>query len=150
MVSGEGLTRGAPQVFATLLHEVAHDLARAREIRDTSREGRYHNRRFKRLAEELGLRVECHERRGWAVTELDPECQLAYDDTVATLERAMVAYRDREQPRSQQARRQGLVAAMCGCGRRIRIASSVLDRGAILCGVCEEPFVLSASGVREL
>jgi hypothetical protein len=77
MVSGEGLTRGAPQVFATLLHEAAHALAREREIRDTSREGRYHNRRFKRIAEELGLRVECHERRGWAITELDPACQLA-------------------------------------------------------------------------
>jgi hypothetical protein len=106
MVSGEGLTRGAPQVFGTLLHEAAHALAREREIRDTSLEGRYHNRTFKRLAEELGLRVGCHERRGWAITELDPECQLAHDDTIATLELAMVAYRDREEPRSQQARRQ--------------------------------------------
>jgi 16S rRNA U516 pseudouridylate synthase RsuA-like enzyme len=77
MVSGEGLTRGAPQVFATLLREAAHALSREREIRDTSREGRYHNRRFRRMAEELGLRVERHERRGWAITELDAKTPLA-------------------------------------------------------------------------
>jgi hypothetical protein len=62
----------------------------------------------------------------------------------------MVAYRDREQPCSQETRRQGLVCAMCRCGWRIRIASSILDRGAIVCGVCEQQFVLSPASGREL
>jgi hypothetical protein len=39
---------------------------------------------------------------------------------------------------------------MCRCGRRIRIALSVLDRGAIVCGVCEERFVLSPPDERAL
>ena len=55
MISGEGLRRGAPGVLGTLLHEAAHALADARGIKDTSRQGRYHNTHFKNLAGELGL-----------------------------------------------------------------------------------------------
>ena len=46
MISGEGLKRGAPAVLGTLLHEAAHALAAARGIQDTSRQGRYHNKRL--------------------------------------------------------------------------------------------------------
>src|SRR5690242_5020728 len=55
MISGEGLRRTASDVLGTLLHEAAHALAHARGIKDTSRQGRYHNKHFKTLAEELGL-----------------------------------------------------------------------------------------------
>jgi hypothetical protein len=143
MVGGEGLARGGQDVFGTMLHEAAHALARERAIKDTSREGRYHNRRFRALAEELGLRVERDERIGWAVTELGDEAAGEYAPTIAALERAIVAYRDHEQPRAES-RAAGAVTASCGCGRRIRIAPSVLRRGAILCGLCNEPFEAGA------
>jgi hypothetical protein len=42
-IGGEGLSRGAPDVLATLLHEAAHGAAHRRGIKDTSRQGRYHN-----------------------------------------------------------------------------------------------------------
>ena len=58
MISGEGLRRSARDVLATLLHEAAHALAHARGIKDTSRQGRYHNKHFKNCAEEVGLTVE--------------------------------------------------------------------------------------------
>ena len=45
LVGGEGLHRGPLEVLGTLLHEAAHGLAQAREVQDTSRQGRYHNRR---------------------------------------------------------------------------------------------------------
>ena len=57
LVSGEGLQRGPVDVLGTLLHEAAHGLAHARKISDTSRQGRYHNRRYATLAQELGLEV---------------------------------------------------------------------------------------------
>jgi hypothetical protein len=41
-VGGEGLIRGAASVLETLLHEAAHALAYVRDIKDTSRQGRYH------------------------------------------------------------------------------------------------------------
>ena len=51
MISGEGLRRTPEDVLGTLLHEAAHALAHARGIKDTSRQGRYHNKHFKTLAE---------------------------------------------------------------------------------------------------
>jgi hypothetical protein len=140
MVGGEGLVRGGRDVLGTLLHEAAHALAAERKINDTSREGRYHNRRFKALAEELGLTVERHELLGWAITEVSASTAGAYAPTIAALERAIVAYRDREQPRGERERPAGAVMAICDCGRRIRIARSVLARGPIVCGVCSQPF----------
>jgi Single-strand binding protein family len=55
LVGGEGLQRGPVDVLGTLLPEAAHGLAQARDVRDTSRQGRYHNRRYATLAGELGL-----------------------------------------------------------------------------------------------
>lgn len=46
---------GAELSFERLLHEAVHGIAAARGVRDTSRAGRYHNRRFLAIAEEMGL-----------------------------------------------------------------------------------------------
>ena len=52
------LEHPAELVFAALLHEAAHGLAHARGLQDTSRQGRYHNRKYEACAEELGFAVE--------------------------------------------------------------------------------------------
>ena len=70
MISGEGLRRTPRDVLGTLLHEAAHALADARGIKDTSRQGRYHNTKFKMLAEELGLTVDHDPTIGWSVTTI--------------------------------------------------------------------------------
>jgi len=57
-VGGEGLRRGAREVLATLLHEAAHGVATTRGVKDTSRQGRYHNRRFA----ELGAAITAYRR----------------------------------------------------------------------------------------
>jgi curved DNA-binding protein CbpA len=49
MISGEGLARDAANVLGTLLHEAAHALAAVRGIKDTSRQGRYHNQEIQDL-----------------------------------------------------------------------------------------------------
>ena len=68
MISGEGLGRTPPDVLGTLLHEAAHALAAARGIKDTSRQGRYHNTKYKMLAEELGITVTFDPAIGWSIT----------------------------------------------------------------------------------
>ena len=68
-VGGEGLRRGAEPVLATLLHEAAHGVAHVRGIKDTSRQGRYHNTRFKLLGEELGLTITQAPTIGWSSTD---------------------------------------------------------------------------------
>jgi hypothetical protein len=137
-VGGEGLARGAPEVLATLLHEAAHALAAERQIKDTSRQGRYHNRRFKALAEELGLHVEHHPTLGWSPTTLPDSTAERYAGSIAALAQAITAFRAGEPAGSR--RRPSSMACMCGCGRRIRVTPSVLARGPITCGVCSQPF----------
>jgi hypothetical protein len=70
MVAGEGLNRGAVDVMGTLLHEAAHGVAHAQQEQDCSRQGRYHNKVFKRNAESLGLEVGKRSRHGWSETSL--------------------------------------------------------------------------------
>ena len=67
-VGGEGLARGGRDVLGTLLHEAAHGVASTRSIQDTSRQGRFHNTRFRALAEELGLAVAKTGSIGWSAT----------------------------------------------------------------------------------
>lgn len=140
-VGGEGLERGAGPVLATLLHEAAHALARVRGIQDTSRQGRYHNVRFKALAEELGLHIDKHPTIGWSTTTLPDATAQRYASTIEQLEHAITIFRRHEGGGSDKpARKPGPKACVCGCGRRIRVAPSVLALGEILCGVCEQPF----------
>lgn len=56
-VSADYLDRPMENVVATLIHEGCHLYAMANGIKDTSNRGIYHNRRFKELAEERGLKV---------------------------------------------------------------------------------------------
>lgn len=140
-VGGEGLERGAAAVFATELHEAAHALARRRGIQDTSRQGRYHNLRFRALAEELGLHIDKHPVIGWSTTTLPDATAERYAAVITDLERAITIYRRHEAPTGEkEPHKSGPVACVCGCGRRIRVAPAVLAVGPIVCGVCEQPF----------
>ena len=138
-VGGEGLAGGAVEVLGTLLHEAAHGLAAGRRIQDTSRQGRYHNRRYAALARELGLTVGTAERRGWTATAVPAETTTVYVAVIDDLARALVLWRRAEHP-SGGRRANNLLAAVCGCGRRIRVARSTLAEAPVLCGRCGGPF----------
>jgi hypothetical protein len=60
------LTGPARDVLAALVHESAHALATVRDVQDTSRNGTYHNARFRDLADELGLQMLQVKTYGWA------------------------------------------------------------------------------------
>ena len=57
-ISAEYLSRPVENVMATLVHEMVHLYAMVKGIADTSNGGRYHNKNFKRLAEERDLIIE--------------------------------------------------------------------------------------------
>lgn len=138
-VGGEGLRRGPADVLATLLHEAAHALAHVRGIKDTSRQGRYHNAKFKQLAEELGIRVAKDPRIGWSPTTLPDRTRQTYAATVATLADALQLYRAAEAPAGGK-KNTNPPPCVCECGRRIRAATSVLEAGPITCGICGTEF----------
>jgi hypothetical protein len=141
MVSGEGLARSAPEVLATLLHEAAHGLAHAHNIKDTSRQGRWHNHHFKTIAEQLGLAIAKDPKIGWSVTAITDATVTRYTDVLVELAGAMSAYRHCEPLDTPAATtsRNG-VALECGCPRKIRVSLSVHAEGPIICGLCNEPF----------
>jgi len=95
-IGGEGLVRGPADVLATLLHEAAHALAHVRGIKDTSRQGRWHNAKFKALAEELGIEVTKDPRIGWSPTAIPTSTRERYAEVIDELGRALRLYRSVE------------------------------------------------------
>jgi hypothetical protein len=140
LVGGEGLQRGPTEVLGTLLHEAAHGLAQVRSIQDTSRQGRYHNRRYAQLAGELGLAVASVKPIGWSATAVPEQTAAAYTSQLEELATALVLWRRQEARIGIGTRSRNLLAAACGCGRRIRVAKATLAEAPILCGACQEPF----------
>jgi hypothetical protein len=140
LVGGEGLQRGPTEVLGTLLHEAAHGLAQARNVQDTSRQGRYHNRRYATLAHELGLDVAIVHPVGWSATTVPESTAAAYAGQLEELAAALVLWRRQEHRLGPGPRARNLLAATCGCGRRIRVATATLAEAPILCAACQQPF----------
>jgi hypothetical protein len=140
LVGGEGLHRRPTEVLGTLLHEAAHGLAQAHGIQDTSRQGRYHNRRYATLAHELGLHVAQVKPIGWSATTVPEQTAAGYAAQLEELAAALVLWRRHEHRIGTGTRSRNLLAAVCGCGRRIRVAKATLAQAPILCGHCAQPF----------
>jgi hypothetical protein len=140
LVSGEGLKRGARAVLATLLHEAAHGLASTRGVKDTSRQGRWHNRRFAALAGELGLKVEIDKTTGWSQTNLTDRLAGRYADQLTGLDKALGLWRHAERQQEPATGSRNLLACSCACGRKLRVARATLEQAPIICGACEERF----------
>ena len=63
--------RSAEEIVETLLHEMVHYCNKVNEIKDCS--GNVHNKKFKTLAEAVGLVVEKGKSVGWGYTSLSDE-----------------------------------------------------------------------------
>ncbi|WP_340557547.1 MULTISPECIES: hypothetical protein [Streptomyces] len=144
---------GAELSFERLLHEAVHGVAAARGVRDTSRAGRYHNRRFLAIAEEMGLEHtdEPHPSSGFSLVSLTPEARKRYRTTAERLQRALRAHTaatrtDTASSFRGPAARHGSsgggvrVKAVCDCGRNVRVVPSVLAQAPIMCGACGKQF----------
>lgn len=159
MVAGEALDAGAEEVLNTLLHEAAHALAAARGVSDTSRQGRYHNERYKAIAQETGLRVE-KTNQGWNDTYLTPEARSRYGDALRLLEEKLRVVRPSRKKKGKKGdeegeheggegegegkedeKKGGRAVLMCQCQRRIYVAPKVAALGPLVCGLCLREFI---------
>jgi len=140
LISGEGFQRGGVEVMGTLLHEAAHGIAATRKLQDTSRDGRYHNKVFKQLAEELGLAVEKQGTRGLAATSVPAETAKRWQKTIKELDKAIKTFRFAEGPRGGSKGENRQLLAICQCRRKIRLSRETYDAGPIICRVCERHF----------
>jgi hypothetical protein len=139
-VAGEGLSRGARAVLGTLLHEAAHGVAAVRGIKDTSRQGRWHNTRFRALAGEVGIEVSQDPSIGWSVTSVPDATVWVYQAEMRRLETALVAWRYSEVTASGRTNSNNGISVTCDCARRIRLSLSVYEAGPVLCGLCGGAF----------
>jgi hypothetical protein len=139
-ISGEGLRTGAEGVLATLLHQAAHALATARGITDTSNRSYYHNKRYKALAEELGLTVADAGSRGWQNTTLPPATAHTYTPQLHQLTAALIYPHAATPPTTTTTNSRNKIAAVCQCPRRIWAARATLTQAPILCAKCGTPF----------
>lgn len=165
-VGGEGLQRGAVDVLGTLLHEAAHGVANTRGVQDCSRQGRYHNKRFKVIAEELGLELQHSESLGYSNTLVPLSTQQSYADLLMELDGELSVWRSHDfgfdlsgiggttgggdkvktpkTPTAPNPNPQPKSVISCYCvgpaERRIRAAHDTLLRGPITCGVCGGEF----------
>jgi hypothetical protein len=100
-VTAESLADGAPKVFGYLLHEAAHAANEHGGVDDCSA-SQYHNKHFRRKAEELGLvqRPDVGEKwkkkYGFAGTELGEDAAKTYAEQIAALDAAIYATRTPE------------------------------------------------------
>ena len=67
-ISAEHLDRPIENIMGTLMHEMVHYYCQLNNIDDTSKDGRYHNKRFKREAERRGLSISSAKYIGYSVT----------------------------------------------------------------------------------
>lgn len=95
-IAGERLACGAKLTFQTMLHEAAHVLAFVRCEKDTSNRGRYHNKTFVKIAEELGLEwpkgEKAHTVIGFSAVVIREETIEKYADVIDGLHQAIKLY----------------------------------------------------------
>jgi len=167
-VAGECFAEGATHTLTTILHEATHALAHVRGVKDTSRQGKYHNRRFLQLAAELNLEwpadAKAHPVSGFSEVRLSKVAAIFYADTIAELDAAITLHLDtfrrlrltgggQADPGTTTPEGDGAGEGeggktfnrsklVCDCypERSIRVSPKQAERGPILCGVCGGEF----------
>jgi len=160
-LAGQVLARGGRAVLEVLLHEASHALAVVRGIKDTSRDGnRYHNKRFARLATELGLRApqEPDKNSGWSGCTFTDETGAAYPGLAEAIDHARLPFLPeptelappggdgQDKPSKRGGRR---ILIECACHpkpRRFHLTPKGLEEGPIVCGNCWIPFEPATAG----
>lgn len=149
LISAESLARGPEETLGTLIHELAHARANALEIRDTSNNNRYHNKRFKSLAEEMGITLECVPTIGWSKTTLPTETATKYRAGLDKLEKSLITYRvgflPAEKTVEPKKRNKTKAPMDCGCEKPVTVSIQWFEeQGAyIQCNACGDFFTLN-------
>lgn len=135
-ISAENLNRPIEEIVATLLHEMIHLHCSLNDIKDTSNNHVYHNKKFKVEAESHGLIITCIETIGWSITTLKEETK----KLIATFkinEKLFEYYRN--VPQLSRIAKEKTKRNKYKCPCNICITST--KELNIICGICKDPFV---------
>lgn len=129
----EHLNRSFNEICSTLLHEMVHLWNLQNDIQDTSRNGSYHNKKFKEAAEQHGLIIDKDEKYGWTRTSLNKEAEVYInslnDDGFSLYRKKMISVRSS----SKQSTRKYVCPV---CGSIIRATKEV----RVMCCDCDVEF----------
>jgi hypothetical protein len=167
-LASEALAKGPHQVLQTLLHEAAHTLSRVREVKDTSRQGRWHNAQFRKAAEEMGLEhraATADKTLGFSFVTVTQATKDRYADLLAELEREIgltgllpswlggsgdeddrggerITKPKGEDEDGETKPKSGNVKTTCKCEEPniIRMSKKVLEMRVVRCDDCEHLF----------
>lgn len=143
-VSSHVLREGGVATMHVLLHEAVHSLARAKGVMDVSRQGRYHNRRFAKLAKEMGLVVLPVSLEGCNTTGITMETSEAFAAVIDDMNHSAGLWQERNPARpgnNGKAKTTGSVRLYCpSCKRIIRLSRKSYTVGAIQCIPCHSMF----------
>lgn len=147
----EFLYRTAVDICETLLHEMVHLYAFQNDIKETSRGGTYHNKKYKTIAIEHGLCCEKHEQKGYTLTSLTDDARSFISEHVnasalclvrGTLEDdedddmdAVDAEKEKEKAAKKAAKKTNgaKIKQVCPqCNYQVKTA----DTHRLICGVC--------------
>jgi len=147
LISSESLARGAQATLGTLIHELAHATANAKGIRDTSNNGRYHNDRFRKIAEGLGIELEKADTIGWSVTTLPDSTAAKYEVGLKKLEKSITTYRMGlavAEAVPAKPRKKSKAYMVCGCADPVTVSKQWFERNelSLYCSTCEQGFEL--------
>jgi len=144
-ISSATLELGAEATFTTLLHEAVHSSAVTQSINEVSRQQRYHNQKFRKLALEFGLVVEKVPQFGYTTPDTTAETKMQYFNAILDLHESIELWQHRRPPEEGNGETKGSrnLKAVCPmCSRIIRLSMKTWNLGAIRCVPCGVEFEL--------
>lgn len=125
----EDLFASEREVYCKFLHEIIHLYCRVHDIKDTSRDGRYHNARFKEIAETYGLIVIKDKKNGHVVADIKDEVidKIGFQNLRKKLNVAL----EQESSRKNKGKMQKKSTFVCPVCKRKAVAPSTMK---LICG----------------
>lgn len=136
----EFIDRSLEDICATLLHEMTHLYNINHNVKDVSRNGYFHNKRFKDEAEKHGLIISKVDGIGWSQTNLTDDAKLfisGINIKMKTIVRkslySMSATEDDDESKETK-KKKSIKYVCCKCGISVRATKQVNIR----CDDCDE------------
>lgn len=147
LISAESLQRGAEATLGTLIHELAHATAQATGVRDTSNNNRYHNKKFKAIAEDLGIELAEAPTIGWSVTTLPEATANRYRAGLEKLSKSLVTFRKGYSEGAVVAPKppkKSKAPMVCGCDDPVTVSIQWFERqgDVVFCAQCGESYTM--------
>lgn len=133
-ITAQELNRSVAKIASTLIHEMCHQYASVNNIQDCSRGNTYHNKLFKKIAENHGLTVKNVGNIGWSHTELTADTEKLIAAFVAENPDTMI-YRS-PVAKGQTVKTSSTRKYVCPCCQQSVRATKRVN---IMCLDCDEP-----------